>query len=292
MELERLNARQFEKFRDFIYERSGIRFDERKVTLLSNRIRRRLRTGGFATFDDYFRYLKSAEGDQELIGLLDAVTTNETFFFRTEKHFDWLRTEFLADRIARRRETEGDKTLRIWSAGCANGAEPFSIAICLNENLFRLRGWSVSILGTDISDEMLAAAEEGVFKERTIEAVTEKQRRRYFRKTDDDDRWRVAPELQAMVEFRRHNLLEPLSESAFDCIFIRNVLIYFDHESKQKALANLIGQLEVGGYLLIGPSEGIYDYLGQLKRIAPLVYQKVAPAAQDAKSNPTEGVRS
>ena len=145
--LERLNPRQFGKFRDFIYEHSGIRIDEKKVTLLSNRIRRRLRAGDFADFDAYYRFLTSPAGVAELEEFLDAITTHETFFFRTQKQFDWLKQELLGELVAEQLAGKRPPALRMWSAGCATGAEPYSMAICLAENMFacgggRSRSWA------------------------------------------------------------------------------------------------------------------------------------------------------
>jgi chemotaxis protein methyltransferase CheR len=242
--------------------------------LLSNRIRGRLKAGNFENFDVYYRFLTSPAGAAELEGFLDAITTNETFFFRTEKHFEWLKNDFITELIAQQRAGERSPALRIWSAGCANGAEPYSIAMCLSENMHRLRDWSLSIVGTDISEEMLRAARAGIFKSRAIESVTEKQRRRYFQYRADDDLWKVRPALKKMTEFKKHNLMQPLVEPAFDCVFIRNVLIYFDRESKQTALDNLLKALAPGGYLVVGPSEGVYDMLGHLQKVTPLIYQK------------------
>ena len=133
VELQRLSSLQFERFRDFIYAQSGIRIDEKKVSLLSNRVRRRLKAGNFDNFDVYYQFLTSPAGTGELEGFLDAVTTNETFFFRTEKHFEWFRTDFLSELIAQQRTDNRPASLRVWSAGCANGAEPYSIAVCLAE---------------------------------------------------------------------------------------------------------------------------------------------------------------
>ena len=275
MNLKQLNQRQFERFRDYIYQKSGIRINERKVSLLSNRIRRRLRTGEFADFDAYYRHLTSREGVHELEYFLDAITTNETSFFRSENHFTWFKSEFLPEVVTAGRQGNRQRSLRIWSAACANGAEPYSIAICLAEYVYRLRDWSLKILGTDISEEALGAAREGRFKPRTVEAVTEKRRRRYFRYQTDDDLWQVRPEIKKLVEFKKHNLLQPLPGSAFDCIFIRNVLIYFDRNSKRVAINNLLGALADGGYLVVGPSEGIYDMLDPLQKISPFLYRKV-----------------
>jgi chemotaxis protein methyltransferase CheR len=275
VELERLNPQQFDQFCDFIYKKSGIRIDQKKVSLLSNRIRRRLKAGEFENFEVYYRFLTSRAGASELEAFLDAVTTNETFFFRTEKQFDWLKADLLSELVAQYRAGQRSPSLRIWSAGCASGAEPYSIAICLAENNYRLRDWSLEILGTDISEAALRTARDGVFKSRAVEAVTEKQRRRFFQHRADDDLWQVRPEIKQLVEFETHNLIQPPPGTAFDCIFIRNVLIYFDHESKQVVIKNLLNSLAVGGYLVVGPSEGIYDMLDPLEKRSPLLYQKV-----------------
>ncbi len=283
MELERLNLEQFERFRAFIYEKSGIRIAEQKVALLSNRIRRRLKAGDFENFDVYYRFLVSPAGAAELEHFLDAITTNETFFFRTAKHFDWLKTDLLTEVISRERAGEHSRSLRIWSAGCATGAEPYSIAICLAENMHRLSDWSVTILGTDLSEEALCTARKGTFKSRAISAVTEKQRRRFFRQ-ESDDLWTLTPEIKQSVKFRNCNLMQPLAEPAFDCIFIRNVLIYFDRDSKQVVIDNLIAALALGGYLVVGPSEGIYDMLDPLQKISPFLYRKVEEAPAGAST--------
>ena len=206
---------------------------------------------------------------------MDAITTNETFFFRTEKHFDWLKTDLLTELVAQHRTSKRSPSLRIWSAGCASGAEPYSIAICLAENMYRLRDWSLQILGTDISEEALRVAREGIFKPRAIESVTDKQRRRYFQHQTEDDLWQVRPEIKKLVEFKRHNLIHTLPEPSFDCIFIRNVLIYFDRDSKLTVINNLLNAMAVGGYLVVGPSEGIYDMLNPLQKRSPFLYQKV-----------------
>jgi chemotaxis protein methyltransferase CheR len=284
VELERLNPQQFERFRDFIYKKCGIRIDDKKVSLLTNRVRRRVKAGGFENFDVYYRFLTSPAGASELDGFLDAITTNETFFFRTEKQFDWLKTDFLNELVTQRRSGQRTPSLRIWSAGCASGAEAYTIAICLTESMHRLRDWSLDILGTDISEEVLCEAREGLFKPRAIESVTDKQRRRFFQHQADGDLWQVRPEIKKLVEFKSHNLLEPLPEPALDCIFIRNVLIYFDRDSKRIVINNLLKSLKSGGYLVVGPSEGIYDMLDPLQRVSPLIYQKVddGPASASA----------
>ena len=286
MELARLNQRQFDRFRKFIYGKCGIRIDDKKVALLSNRIRRRLRAGDFQDFDVYYNFLTSADGANELDHFLAAITTNETFFFRTEKHFEWLRNDLLTELTAQQRAGSRPKSLRFWSAGCASGAEAYSIAICLAENAYRLRDWSLTILGTDISEEALAEAREGVFKPRAVEAVTAKQRRRYFRHLSESDLWQVQPDIKQHVRFESHNLIQAPPTPCFDCIFIRNVLIYFDRDSKQVVVNNLIDSLAEGGYIVVGPSEGIYDMMGPLQRVSAFLYRKVD---SESESSATTG---
>lgn len=286
--LQRLNQEQFQKFRSFIYDQCGIRIESNKLTLLSNRIRRRLVAGDFVDFDDYYRFLTSPRGSGELNGFLDAITTNETFFFRTEKQFDWLKDEWLTEQIALQRQGKRAPELRIWSAGCATGAEAYTIGICLAENLYRLNDWSLQILATDISEEALASAREGVYKERLIDAVSARQRKRFFTPQQGKDQWKLRSTLKEWVKFQQHNLLHRMNARPFDLIFIRNVLIYFDEQSKQKVIQNLIRSLADGGYLVIGPSEGVYGMLQSLERVTPLIYRKAGRARATLDVNAPE----
>ncbi len=275
LELEKLSQPQFDRFRDFIYHRSGIRVEASKITLVSNRIRRRLRAGGFADFDTYYKHLTSPQGAGELEQFLDAITTNETHFFRTTAHFEWFKSDFLTEVISKQRRGEREPSLRAWSAACSTGEEPYSLAICLAENNLRLRGWQLSIVGTDISEAALKDARQAVYRARSLAEVSPVQKRRYFEAQEDETSWQIRASVRELVEFRRHNLMEPLRLAPFDCIFIRNVLIYFDRESKRAVIRNLIAGLAPGGYLVVGPSEGIYDMLAPLVKQATYLYRKV-----------------
>lgn len=275
-EPEKLTPKQFEAFREFIYRQSGIRMDVSKITLCTNRIRRRLRAGGFADFDAYYHFLTSPGAANELELFLDAVTTNETHFFRTPGHFDWFKSDFIGEMVRREREGEHGKSLRIWSAACSSGEEAYSLAICLAENAKRIRDWNCKVVGTDISEAALREARAAVYKERALAEVEPALLRRYFETVEGGDAWGINAVLRGHVEFRRHNLMTPLRVPPFDCIFIRNVLIYFDRESKKVVIENLIRSLARGGYLVVGPSEGIYDMLEPLKKCSTFLYQKVA----------------
>lgn len=273
-EPENLTPKQFEAFRNFIYRESGIRLEACKVTLVSNRIRRRVRAGNFADFDAYYRFLTSPKGAEEMEQFLDAITTNPTHFFRTPRHFEWFKTEFITEMITRER-SKTERGLRVWSAASSTGEEVYSLAICVAENLLRLRDWKITILGTDISEGVLRQARAATYKASALEEVSDTQKRRYFTEAGDGQSWQVRQNLRDMVEFRRHNLMEPLRVAPFDCIFVRNVLIYFDRDSKKVVIKNLISALAPGGYLVVGPSEGIYDMLEPLVKRSTFAYQKV-----------------
>ena len=279
MEPLKLTERQFERFREFVYAQSGIRIDASKITLASNRIRRRLKAKGLVDFDDYFRLLTSCAGGDELAHFLDAITTNETQFFRTPAHFDWFSGPFLDEAVAAAQRGERLKRLRVGSAACSSGEEPYSLAMCLAEQAHRLHGWDTSILGVDISETALSAAREAVYGERTLELVSAARRRRFFeRPSSDAGPWRLIAPIRQAVEFRRHNLMKPLRlavrQEPFDCLFLRNVMIYFDRASKETVIENLLRVMAPSGYLVIGPSEGVYDMLAPLVKRAPNLYQK------------------
>ena len=275
METSQLTPREFEQFQTLIFELCGIRVPENKIMLLSHRIRRRVKATGATSFSVYLKLLRSKAGSAEVEGFLDAITTNETSFFRTEKHFDWLRTDFVESLRERAALGEHPKRIRIWSAACSSGEEPYSIAICLAENRQKLTDWKIEIHGTDISEQSLEKARTGVYSSRVMENIPEKVRTRYLVHHADLDTWEVKPTLKDVVSVSRHNLMEPSSQRNYDCVFIRNVLIYFNRESKQVVVDHLVRSLSPGGYLVVGPSEGIYDMLGRLQRRSTFLYQKV-----------------
>ena len=273
MEVERLTPKQFELFQKFIYDRSGIKIDISKVTLVSNRIRRRLSASSHSDFDSYYRFLTSKAGEAEVTNFLDAITTNETSFFRTPTNFDWLKNEYVKELLKEKADGKRAASLRVWSAACSSGEEPYSIAMCLSELSVPLRGWSIEILGTDISESTLKSARTALYRKRTMQEFDESRIRRYFME-ESTDCYKLRPLIAEMVRFKHHNLLRPINESPFDCIWLRNVLIYFDRESKEKVINNLVRSLTSGGYLVVGPSEGVYDMLGMLRKRGTFLYQK------------------
>lgn len=273
VEQEKLSPVQFGLFRDFIYQNSGIRVEISKITLVTNRVRRRLKATGLDSFDDYYKLL-IAGSDGEVSKFLDAVTTNETSFFRTPKHFEWFQHEFLAEFAAKTGQPRRRPPARVWSAACSTGEEPYSLAMCVLEAPSCSTGRPATILATDISARALDVARQGVYQQRAVEGLEPRRRSRWFRASADGKTYTVRPTVQELVEFKSHNLMNPLAEPPFDCIFIRNVLIYFDRASKLQVVRLLIDSLAPAGYLVVGPSEGIYDMLSPLVKRSTFLYQK------------------
>jgi chemotaxis protein methyltransferase CheR len=271
MDADKLSTRQFELFREFIYRQSGIRIEATKITLLTNRIRRRVKARELTDFDAYYRLLTSPAGAGELEQFLDEVTTNETSFFRTPHHFEWFKGPFLDEMLAR---PASARKIRIWSAACSTGEEPYTLAICLAEASLKLRDWKTSILATDLSEAVLRQARAGVYRPRSLQELSEQRLKRHFDPQPEGDSFAIRPTLKSMVEFRHHNLMESPPSPPFDCIFLRNVLIYFDRDSKQVVINHLVRALAPGGYLVVGPSEGIYDMLGMPTKHSHFAYQK------------------
>lgn len=276
MSLSQLAPHEFEEFQRLIYRVSGIQVPETKVTLLSNRIRRRAKAVGAESFGAYLKLLQSPAGRGEWDGFLSAVTTNETNFFRTESHFEWLQTEFVKDMTERCRQGSHSKRIAIWSAACSSGEEPYTIAMCLAEERNKLADWSIAIDATDISEDMLSRARAGLYDDRAAVHIPEKLRKRYLQKEPDGVTWKVKDSLRQSVSLFRHNLIEPNPRKDYDCIFLRNVMIYFSRESKQIVINHLVNSLADGGYLVIGPSEGVFDMLTMLQKRSTFVYQKVS----------------
>lgn len=273
-ELITLTPAEFTRFQAFIYDRTGIRTADGKVTLLSNRIRRRLKALGIDSFSAYYDLLAAGRHPGELVAFIDAVTTNETHFLRTPEHFAWFGGPFLDEIVAAAAARRRERALAVWSAACSTGEEAYSLALCLAEQSARLAGWRLAVLGTDISEAAVAAARVGVYGVRAVEGLPADRRARAFITDEQAGTWTIRPALAKLCTFRRHNLLDPPPAGRFDCIVIRNVLIYFDRESKRKALAHLVAALAPGGHLIVGTTDGAHEHLGGLERRSTFAYRK------------------
>ncbi len=271
---EELTDLEFERFRALIYKLAGIKIPATKKVLVSNRLRRRLRATGIVSFAAYYAQLVAPQGAAEMPAFLDAITTNETYFYRDIHHFEWLDKVFLPEFA--RTTLPRNRPVRIWSAACATGEEAYSIALKVIANRPVLAGREVTILGTDLSGAALEAARLGQYDDRAVHLVPEAERKLAFDLDPVKRRWTVKPEVRSLVSWKSHNLLKPIGQEPFDCIFIKNVLIYFDAESKQVVVRNLLASLAKGGYLVVGPTEGIYGMLGSLTKQKTWLYQNPA----------------
>lgn len=261
-----VTPKQLDSYAKLIYEKIGVTISPQKTTLLSNRLRRRLRATGLATYDDYYNLLKkAAASDPEWDLFLQEVTTHETYLFRDQAHWDWLRDKFVPEIVAEQKAGNRQPQLRVWSAACSTGDEATTIACCLADRLPATPAWHVEIVGTDVGAGAVAQAKQGAFSERAMRLVPTAYRQRFFEKGTAGAGASLKAPYREMLKFSTHNLLEPLKEKAFDLVVLKNVLIYFDAASKKRVLTQIKRVLRPGGYLITGAAEGVSDLVGDFE---------------------------
>lgn len=271
-----LSASAYRTIVDLVYEHSRINLGSDKQTLISNRLGKRLRQLGIASYDEYCAKLQSFGSQEEIEYLVDLISTNHTRFYREPDHFNYLTEKILPTLIPRLMSERSP--LRIWSAASSSGEEPYTLAIVLSEFLRAHPAVSWQIEATDISRGILAKAERGIYRMDAVEPVPLELLRRYFQKGVDEHEGycRVKPELREKVRFDRVNLFQPeypvhLKQNV---IFCRNVMIYFDIASREAAVKRLSQHLVPGGYLIVGHSESLMGVRHGLVSIKQGVYQK------------------
>src|SRR5574341_900146 len=267
----------FRLLRDLIHDYCGIYFDDGSKFLLQRRLSRRLDQRQLKGFEEYYHFLRyDRKREEELAVLVDNLTTNETYFFRESSQLRAFSEEILPEL---RERLAGRKRLRIWSAGCSTGAEPYTIAILLLESGDWWRDWEVEIIGSDINQRVLHTARKGVYKKNAHRATSPEMLAKYFIEEGKGD-FRIADRVKELVSFSYVNLLDPFKTSLIrdlDIVFCRNVIIYFDKEAKRKVIESFYDKLREGGYLLLGHSESLINIsnafvLRTLKH--DMVYQK------------------
>ncbi|MBS0412562.1 MAG: chemotaxis protein CheR [Proteobacteria bacterium] len=272
--IDQLSGKNFRRLAEFIHGYSGIKMPATKRTMLEGRLRRRMRATRIDSLNAYCRYLFDEGGmDAEIIHLIDAVTTNKTEFFREPAHFRFLESTALPA-LAR----TGRRSIKAWSAACSTGAEPYTLAMVLEEHIRAGARQDYSILCTDLCTEVLGQAVAGVFSEAMIQPVEIELRRRYLMRARDPRRneVRIAPELRSRLSFARLNLMDdqyPVDRD-MDLIFCRNILIYFDKATQAGVLTRLCSHLRPGGYLFLGHSESIVGIDLPVSQIANTVFQR------------------
>jgi len=270
-----LTKAQFEKISGLVKSLSGINLRAGKEELVKARLSKRLRQLGMSGFNEYMEYLEADDSGEEITCMLDALSTNVTHFFREAPHFECLARKVLPQIIAQG-GTPGRK-LRVWSAGCASGEEPYSIAISLWEHVPGLGAWDARILATDISTRMLSISRVGTYSEDGIQGISAEIRRKYFIQAGQGEgcRYAVKNDVRRLVHFARLNLMAswPMN-GPFDIIFCRNVMIYFDTETQATLVGRFADLLRSGGFLFVGLSESLANIEHGLTYVQPSVYLK------------------
>ncbi len=263
-----LEPRQFQELRDIIYTKTGIFFAENKVYLLENRLSRRIRELGMESFDAYIRHIRAqTSNSEEFHQIYNAVTINETFFFRFQSQLEAFRG--LLTKLIVAKNAQGRKKIKIWSAASSTGEELYTISIILHETLGpRLRDWNIELIGTDISHRALALAKEAIYSKNSFRgSMTDVQKQRHFEELEQG-RFKVRDDIRNQVIFRYLNLNDSLEIRKFrdiDYVFCRNVMIYFDDEMKKRVLRSVYGVMNHGGYYFLGEAESLHGISSSFK---------------------------
>jgi len=266
-----LSDRDLSSIARLVYETSGINLHEGKRALVAARLQKCMRRGGFRSFRQYIRHVQSDETGAELTAMLDALATNHTSFFREPRHFQFLVETVLPPLLAR------GGSIRGWSAACATGEEPYTIAMLLLDGMGLEPAGRVRLLATDLSTKALGAAAAGIYKTARLRDIPLHLSRKYFVPGIGTQRGfsRVVPVVRSLVEFRWMNLLQPADAMApQDFIFCRNVMIYFDRAVQQRVIAALEQRLAPGGYLFVSHSESLSGIDHGLRWVAPSIYRR------------------
>jgi chemotaxis protein methyltransferase CheR len=269
-----LTDRQFNTVSNMVKDLCGINLHDGKKELVKARLAKRIRELGMDNFSQYIEFIGTEAGQAEILCMLDALSTNLTFFFRETAHFDLLREQVMPEMIRRHAQ---DHKLRIWSAGCSSGEEPYSIAIVMNEVVRDLLNWDGRILATDLSRRMLDLARRGLYSRERFRETPPRIIAEHFACVHGSDpkQFQVNESIRQMVTFARLNLMEswPM-RGPFDVIFCRNVMIYFDKATQNQLVERFWELLVPGGVLFIGHSESLSGAKHRFKYLQPTVYRK------------------
>lgn len=262
----------FNRVKKIVYDYAGIDLNDSKKNLVYNRLSKRIRFLNMQTFSEYLNYVE-AQGESEFVHLINAITTNLTFFFRENHHFEYLAKTVLPGLL---KANQATKKIRVWSAGCSTGEEPYSIAIILKEVV--PAGWDAKVIATDLDSNVVATGKRGVYQIDRLKGVTEERKKKWFLKGtgSQDGLVKVKPELQSVIEFGQLNLMSewPIKDS-IDVIFCRNVVIYFDKPTQSKLFNRYADRLPENGHLFIGHSESLYKVCDRFELLGQTIYKKL-----------------
>lgn len=267
-----ISDQDFHRIVNFVKHNYGINLS-RKRPLIAGRLSGYIYSLGYQDFHDYVEHLLSTKNQKDIEEMLNRLTTNYTYFLREESHFDYFRQTVLPwlEQVHSR-----DRSLSIWSAGCSSGQEPYTISMILKEYFgSRASQWDTRILATDISQKVLGIAQEGIYDEESLQKLPPQWKAKYFRKSSREGMYEVTPALKSNVIFRTFNLMDPIPfRRKFDVIFCRNVMIYFDQETKDSLVNRFYDYTVPGGYLFIGHSEGLNKATTPYEYLLPATYRK------------------
>ena len=273
-----LSNKEFELFRTLIYKSCGIHLTSSKKELVKARLSKRLTKTGINSFEQYYKFVtRHDKSGNELVHLLDSISTNKTDFFREKRHFDFLNAKLLPELI-KKKEKAKNKILRVWCAASSSGEEPYTLAITILNHINPNDGWNIKILATDISTKILQKAIKGIYAKETLKNISPAIVSAHFKRVvvDKSNCFQVKNHLKKLITFRRFNLMSPKFpfRNPFDFIFCRNVMIYFDTETQHGLISKFYDCLPKDGYLFIGHSETLAKRTHGFKYVEPAVYQK------------------
>jgi len=271
-----MTDREFQQLRDLVYSRVGINLTEKKRSMLIGRLQKLLRTSGFKTFQEYYDYLVREPSMTAMTELVNRVTTNYSFFYRGKSHFEFFSQKAFPEILANLRK-KNSRDIRIWAAGCSTGEEPYMVIMLMMEYLGREYGlWDGGILATDISAKVLRFAQEAVYPEDRVKELPLPLKNKYFTAIKDGQ-LTVKDVVRKEVVFRKFNLKNDTFpfKKPFQAIFCRNVMIYFDRQTRDKLLRQFHAVTEPGGYLFIGHSETLGRDQTLYRYIMPAAYQRI-----------------
>ena len=272
-----LTDEDFGKLSSFIYEELGIKMPYTKKVMVQSRLHKRVADLKMASFKEYIEFVFSKEGQgEEIIKMIDLITTNKTEFFRESSHFEFLTNKVLPEICS---DKSAGKKIKIWSAGCSSGEEPYTIAIILKEFFQNYQDFDFEIFATDISLRILQKAATAIYHEDRIKTIPSDLKRKYFLRSKDQSNKtvRLVPEIRSRVNFQRLNFMDPYYsiEKEFDIAFCRNVLIYFDTETQQQVISKIASKIKYGGFFFLGHSESITNMRVPLRQIEPTIFRKI-----------------
>lgn len=267
--------KNFDFLRKISNERTGIIVSEDKFDMFYSRLSRRVRVLGLNNFSEYCNFIKRDNNGEETLELVNAITTNLTSFFRENHHFEYLANTVIPELVGK---NSAQRKIRIWSSGCSTGEEPYSLAITLQQAMERAAGWDYRIMATDIDSNVLTTAANGIYPMERVEGIAKPLLKRWFQKGKDSqiEKVRAKSELRDIIDFKQLNLISDWKlREPKDVIFCRNVIIYFDKETKTRLVDRYAESLKDGGYLFIGHSESLFNITTRFELIGNTIYRKV-----------------